>query len=150
MKGYEGEIDVVIDGVKGKQIKNGIKKFKSNIFIHSKSNMAYINDNEQFVVFAEVKMNYFNNQPINFNQLNNYKKLIKFLMSMDDNLCIKNKLNIKHGQKIIFLILTNGDYNHFSYDLLRSKSYQEDKKNETSDNICNNTTKIKFPGSEKK
>ena len=107
-----GDFDLIFNGIKGEDITKIMKLYPSNIL---KSNKTPLDNNLTYNIIFKIKKSYMNQLKYKDNrkQLTKYCKIINLLSLEPELKEIKNKLNIFNTNKLIFAMVTNGDYKYY-------------------------------------
>lgn len=111
----EGDFDFIINNIKGNEINKAIKKYKYNIINCFRKEITAQNYN----IICEIKKDIFrqiykSSDDIE-RQFTKYQKIITLLSSEPNLGEIKKQINIEKNNKLIFCVITNGDYQLFDY-----------------------------------
>ena len=122
---YFGDFDMVIDSISGKNIINAMDKFKSNFYEYSGD---LINNEDNYCIIGEIKRDFFEEikkEEIK-KQFYKYAEILKLLSTNPNLIQLKKRIGINENNKLIFAIVTDGNYNNFEYFRHIKKKFEED------------------------
>ena len=148
-------MDLIFNGIKGEDINKVISSYPSNVF---QSNKTQIQNEKTYSIIFEIKKMYMK-QLKKYDikkQITKYQKILHLLCLQPELKEIRNRLKISNENKLIFSLVTNGEYkNFFNRKLLidQKKKFKNDnlsdleiKKSKNSfEEIMDSFDKIEIP-----
>lgn len=122
---YNGDFDVIIDSIPGKDIKYAIENFQYSIYLYPGKQ---IQDNTNYCLIGEIKKDFYKeikNKEAK-KQFIKYSKILELLSAQPNLIQIKKKIGLNGTNNLLFCLITNGNYYNFDYNRYIRKKFQED------------------------
>jgi len=105
-------LDLIFNGIKGEDINKVISSYPSNVF---QSNKTQIQNEKTYSIIFEIKKMYMKQLKKNDikKQITKYNKIFHLLSLQPELKEIRNRLKISNENKLIFSLVTNGEYKNF-------------------------------------
>lgn len=122
---FFGEFDLVISSIPGLDIMNAMNNFKYNIYQYPGKE---IKKEDNYCIIGEIKKDFFEEikkEEIK-KQFNKYAKIFQLLSSKPNLNKLKKKMGIDENNKLLFLVVTDGNYYYFDFMRHIIKKFKEE------------------------
>ena len=138
---FFGDFDMIISSISGLNLVNAKKKFKSNIYLYPGNK---IKKDDNYCIIGEIKKDFFGEikkEEIK-KQFNKYSKIFQLLSSEPNLFKLKKRMGIDENNKLLFLVVTDGNYYNFEFMRHIIKKFKEEPHSEIDSDKLPNYFKI--------